>query len=64
MQELFSVFDRLRGQASIVIVEHNLDLVLALADRVFALERGAVFHQGPAEPLLTDLDYRKKILWL
>ena len=64
VQELFRVFDRLRGEASIVIVEHNLDLVLALADRVFALERGAVFHQGPAEPLLKDLDYRKKILWL
>jgi len=64
VQELFSVFDRLRGRVSIVIVEHNLDLVLALADRVFALERGAVFHQGPAEPLLTDLDYRKRILWL
>jgi branched-chain amino acid transport system ATP-binding protein len=64
VQELFSVFDRLRGQVSMVIVEHNLDLVLALADRVFALERGAVFHQGPAEPLLTDLAYRKQILWL
>ena len=45
--ELFKVFDRLRRHISIVIVEHNLDLVLALADRVFALERGAVFHQGP-----------------
>ena len=64
IQDLFRVFDRLRGQISIVIVEHNLDLVLALADRVFALERGQVFHQGPAQPLLTDLDYRKKILWL
>ncbi|NOJ38343.1 branched-chain amino acid ABC transporter ATP-binding protein/permease [Bradyrhizobium australiense] len=62
--ELFKVFDRLRQHISIVIVEHNLDLVLALADRVFALERGAVFHQGPAKPLLTDLEYRKKILWL
>jgi ABC-type branched-subunit amino acid transport system ATPase component len=62
--ELFRVFDQLRQHISIVIVEHNLDLVLALADRVFALERGAVFHQGPAGPLLTDLDYRKKILWL
>jgi branched-chain amino acid transport system ATP-binding protein len=62
--ELFSVFDSLRAHMSIMIVEHNLDLVLALADRVFALERGAVFHQGPAAPLLTDLDYRKKILWL
>jgi len=62
--ELFKVFDALRQEVSIVIVEHNLDLVLALADRVFALERGAVFHEGPAQPLLDDLDYRKKILWI
>src|SRR5438132_10573986 len=62
--DLFKVFDQLRRHVSIVIVEHNLDLVLALADRVFALERGAVFHHGPAAPLLADLEYRKKILWL
>ena len=62
--ELFKVLDQLRRHISIVIVEHNLDLVLALADRVFALERGAVFHEGPANPLLSDLEYRKKILWL
>ena len=62
--ELFRVFDVLRRHVSIVIVEHNLDLVLALADRVFALERGTVVHQGPAKPLLDDLAYRKKILWL
>jgi branched-chain amino acid transport system ATP-binding protein len=64
VQELFTVFDKLRKDVSILIVEHNLDLVLALADRVFALERGAVFHEGPAEPLLNDLDYRKRILWV
>ena len=58
------MFDRLRGDVAMVIVEHNLDLVLALADRVFALERGAVFHSGPSQPLLKDLEYRKKILWL
>jgi branched-chain amino acid transport system ATP-binding protein len=62
--ELFRVFDALRQHVSIIIVEHNLDLVLALADRVFALERGTVVHQGPAKPLLEDLAYRKKILWL
>ena len=62
--ELFKAFDALRAHVSILIVEHNLDLVLALADRVFALERGAVFHQGPAQPLLADLSYRKKVLWL
>jgi ABC-type branched-subunit amino acid transport system ATPase component/ABC-type branched-subunit amino acid transport system permease subunit len=62
--ELLAVFDRLRQHAAILIVEHNLDVVLALADRVFALERGAVFHEGPAVPLATDLAYRKRILWL
>jgi len=64
VEELFGIFDRLRRELPILIVEHNLDLVLALADRVFALERGAVFHEGPAEALLTDIDYRKEILWL
>lgn len=62
--ELFKVFDELRQHISIIIVEHNHDLVLALADRVFALERGVVFHSGEAEPLLKDLEYRKKVLWL
>jgi branched-chain amino acid transport system ATP-binding protein len=64
VEELFKVFDQLRRELPILIVEHNLDLVLALADRVFALERGAVFHEGPAEKLLNDLEYRKSILWL
>jgi ABC-type branched-subunit amino acid transport system ATPase component len=64
INELFTVFDRLRNEVSILIVEHNLDLVLALSDRVFALERGQVFHEGPAKALLDDLDYRKKILWM
>ena len=64
IEELFGVFDRLRQQLPILIVEHNLDLVLALADRVFALECGAVFHHGPAGKMLDDLEYRKEILWL
>lgn len=64
VQELFTIFDQLRRDIPIIIVEHNLDLVLALADRVYALERGAVFHEGKAEVLLTDIEYRKEILWL
>jgi branched-chain amino acid transport system ATP-binding protein len=62
--ELFDVFDRLRAHASIIIVEHNLDLVLALADRAVVLERGAILHEGPASALLHDLDERRRVLWL
>ncbi len=64
IEELFLAFDRLREEVAILVVEHNLDLVLALADRVYALERGEVMHEGPARPLLDDLDYRREVLWL
>jgi ABC-type branched-subunit amino acid transport system ATPase component/ABC-type branched-subunit amino acid transport system permease subunit len=64
IEDLFVTFDKLREHLPIVIVEHNLDLVLALANSVFVLERGAVFHQGPANALLVDLEYRKQVLWL
>jgi hypothetical protein len=53
-----------RRHTAIVIVEYNLGLVRALADQGFAQERRAMFPQGPAMPVLNDLDCRKKILWL
>ena len=46
VEELFEAFDKLRGEVAMVIVEHNLDLVLALADRAYVLERGSVVHEG------------------
>jgi ABC-type branched-subunit amino acid transport system ATPase component/ABC-type branched-subunit amino acid transport system permease subunit len=64
VEELFETFDRLRGEIAMVIVEHNLDLVLALADRVYVLERGAVVHQGPAAALRENLDLRRQVLWI
>ncbi|WP_226626201.1 branched-chain amino acid ABC transporter ATP-binding protein/permease [Alloyangia pacifica] len=64
IEDLFRVLDRLRREVPVIIVEHNLDLVLALSDRVYAMEQGAVFHEGPASLLLNDIDQRKEILWL
>ncbi|HVG04103.1 MAG TPA: ATP-binding cassette domain-containing protein, partial [Burkholderiaceae bacterium] len=64
IEELFTAFDRLRSELAIVIVEHNLDLVLALADRAYVLERGSVVHQGPARALRDDLELRRQVLWM
>jgi ABC-type branched-subunit amino acid transport system ATPase component/branched-subunit amino acid ABC-type transport system permease component len=64
VEELFEAFDRLRQELSIVIVEHNLDLVLALADQAYVLERGSVVHQGPAAVLRDDLELRRRVLWM
>jgi ABC-type branched-subunit amino acid transport system ATPase component/ABC-type branched-subunit amino acid transport system permease subunit len=64
VEELFEAFDRLRGEVAMVIVEHNLDLVLALADRAYVLERGSVVHEGAATALREDLDLRRRVLWM
>jgi branched-chain amino acid transport system ATP-binding protein len=63
-EEIFKTLDALRGEVPILIIEHDLDLVLALADRAYVLDRGQITHEGPAEPLLSNLDYRKQVLWL
>jgi ABC-type branched-subunit amino acid transport system ATPase component/ABC-type branched-subunit amino acid transport system permease subunit len=64
VEELFEAFDRLRQEISIVIVDHHLDLALALSDRAVVLERGQVQHIGPSDVLSRDIELRKKVLWL
>ncbi|MCH9051459.1 MAG: ATP-binding cassette domain-containing protein [Proteobacteria bacterium] len=64
VEELFENINRLRSEVSIIIIEHQLDLVLALADRTYILDRGVISHHGPAKPLLDDLSLRKEKLWV
>ena len=64
VEELFVAFDKLRKEVSIVIVDHHLDLALALSDRTVALERGEVTHVGASRALATDMELRRRVLWL
>ena len=64
IEELFEAFDRLRQELAILIVDHHLDLALALSDRTVVLETGRVTHIGPSQVLSQDLDLRRKTLWL
>ena len=64
VEQLFETFDRLRKEVAIIIVDHHLDLALALSDTTVALERGRVIHQGPSRALRDDLDLRRQVLWL
>jgi branched-chain amino acid transport system ATP-binding protein len=63
-EAIFVSIDRLRREVPILIVEHDLDLVLALADRVYVLDRGRITHEGPAAPLRADRELRRQVLWL
>jgi ABC-type branched-subunit amino acid transport system ATPase component/ABC-type branched-subunit amino acid transport system permease subunit len=64
VEELFEAFDKLRREIAIVIVDHHLDLALALSDRTVVLERGQVTHIGPSRALSQDLALRRQVLWL
>ena len=64
IEELFLAFDKLRKEVSILIVDHHLDLALALSDRTVALERGEIIHVGPSRALSADIELRRKVLWL
>ena len=63
-EELFEAFDLLRRDIALVIVDHHLDLALALADRTVVLERGAVTWTGASKTLREDFALRRTVLWL
>jgi branched-chain amino acid transport system ATP-binding protein len=63
-EELFEAFDRLRYDVAMIIVDHHLDLALALSDRTVVLERGSVTWTGPSHALRDDLALRRKMLWM
>lgn len=64
IEDVFNAILTLKGRYTVLIVDHNLDLALAIADRALILDRGKVSHLGPAHPLLVDLDLRKEKLWV
>jgi energy-coupling factor transport system ATP-binding protein len=54
-REFFSVLGRLKPDRTILLIEHNLDACLPLADRVVALGTGGgLLAQGPPDPVFRD----------
>ncbi len=61
-QMLFRIIERLRAEGTtVLIVEHKLDALFALADRMVFLERGRILAEGAPEELLRD-DWVRAVL--
>jgi branched-chain amino acid transport system ATP-binding protein len=53
--DVLSTIERLKREGiSVLIVEQNLELALAVAERVYVLDLGRLVHEGPATELRED----------
>ena len=48
------VINSLRGQTTILLIEHNMNVVMALADAITVLDQGAVLASGPPAAIRAD----------
>ena len=53
-RDLTAILDALRAEAPILLVEHDMDAVFALADRISVLVEGRVIATGPVDAIRRD----------
>jgi branched-chain amino acid transport system ATP-binding protein len=63
VQQVVSVIKKLQREGiAVLLVEQNAPTALAVADRVYVMDKGRVVHQGPAPDLLKDASLRARLL--
>ena len=64
VKDVMTAILKLRERCSVIIVEHNADLVLPLAERAVVLVNGRAAFDGKASDLLADEPLRARLLGL
>jgi branched-chain amino acid transport system ATP-binding protein len=52
----------IKREATILLIEHNMSVVMALADRITVLDRGAVLAEGSAQEIEANSDVQSAYL--
>jgi branched-chain amino acid transport system ATP-binding protein len=61
VDEMFALFQTMKAQGTtILLVEQNVELALAIADRAYVLDQGEVVHQAAARVLLNDEEIKER----
>ena len=62
-QEIFDIVNRLPSEVSVLLIEHDMDLVFNFAKRVTVLVNGAIFTEGDEIATVSN-DPRVKAVYL
>ena len=62
VEVVWTVLRELRGATTILLVEQNADLALALSDRAYVISNGSIVWEGDARTLHADQELRLKLL--
>ena len=61
VDEMFELFRRMKGEGTtILLVEQNVELALAIADRAYVLDQGSIVHEATAQALLADDEIKER----
>jgi branched-chain amino acid transport system ATP-binding protein len=62
VERTVALLERLRGERTIVVVEHDMHFIRRIADRVTVFHRGSVLAEDTMEAVLRDQNVRKVYL--
>jgi len=62
VEVVWTVLRELRGTTTVLLVEQNADLALALSDRAYVISNGSIVWEGAARTLHADAELRLKLL--
>ncbi|WP_240162749.1 branched-chain amino acid ABC transporter ATP-binding protein/permease [Paraburkholderia sp. Cy-641] len=62
VKDIMDAVVKLRGRASLVIVEHHAESVLPMADRAYVMVNGQMAFAGPAHTLANDAALQARLL--
>jgi branched-chain amino acid transport system ATP-binding protein len=63
VEAVWNVLQAIKGETTVLLVEQNADLALALSDRAYVINNGAIAWTGDAQTLATDHgDLRLRLL--
>src|SRR5439155_18670648 len=62
VEVVWTVLRELRGTTTVLLVEQNADLALALSDRAYVMRNGSIVWEGAARTLHADAELRLKLL--